>query len=136
MRPALRSVVSCARLDGLVGGLQRLRALDEVGDLLATLAPDALEVTRAVLLGDRFAALTPDPAEELGTVFLRCAGAALLADLLVELGAVALAHEAPAHSAGFGNGHRAAFLLWHRMLLFSYPRPRGDGHVFTHRKPG
>src|SRR5687767_1764873 len=82
-------------------------------------------MTRAVLFGDRLAALTPDPAEKLGTVLLGRARAALLADLLVELGAVALAHEAPAHPAGFGNGHRAAFLLWHRMLLFFLPATSG-----------
>src|SRR2546421_7778175 len=85
-----------AHLDG--SDLKRLRALDQVGDLLTALAPDLLEVTGSVLLRDCPAALLADLAEEVPPVLLRGGRAALLPDLLVELGTVTLAHQAAAHS--------------------------------------
>src|SRR3954471_9836834 len=53
-----------------VGGLECLGALDEIGDLLAAFATDALEVPGAVLRGDRAATLLADPAEELRPVLV------------------------------------------------------------------
>src|SRR5438094_8753736 len=84
--------------------LERLRALDEVRDLLTALATDLLEVARAVLRGDCLATLLADATEELGAVLRRRARAALLPDLLVELRAVLLGHETSTHAARLGHG--------------------------------
>src|SRR5216117_1613353 len=86
--------------------LERLRALDEVRDLLTALATDLLEVARAVLRGDCLATLLADATEELGAVLRRRARAALLPDLLVELRAVLL-----------GHGHATTLSSCHGLLL-------------------
>src|SRR5205823_5497172 len=97
--------------------LERLRALDEIGDLLSALTTDLLEVARTVLRGDGLAALLADATEELGTVLGRRARAALLPDLLVELGAVLLGHKTSAHAARLGHGHATALPARHGPLL-------------------
>src|SRR5687767_11161846 len=110
-------------------GSERLARLatarDELGDLLAALLPDLLEVLVTVLLRDRVAAdlsdatvepravelldllpaLLPDLLVEVGSVTLRGGAATLLADLLVELWAVSLGCCGPAASSGFRDGH-------------------------------
>src|SRR5919197_771680 len=103
----------------LFGRLERLRALDEVGDLLPALAADALEVARSVLRGHGASTLLPDPAEELGSVLAGRAGAALLSDLLVELRAVLFADQPATHPTGLGDGHAASCFPSHGLLLFA-----------------
>src|SRR6266849_4655880 len=78
-------------------GLESLRPLDEIRDLLSALAADPLEMTRAVLR--------------------RHGLAALLADLLVELRSVLFADQAAAHAARLGHRHSTAGSARHGLLL-------------------
>src|SRR3954467_3061148 len=100
-------------------------ARDELGDLLAALLADLLEVLVAVLLGDRIAAdlsdasvepravelldllaaLLPDLLVEIGTVSGRGGLATLLADLLVELRTVSLRRGRSTATSGLGHRH-------------------------------
>src|SRR5438270_1474640 len=109
---------------------------DELGDLLAALLSDLLEVLVTVLFGHGVAADLPDAAiearavelfhllaalladllVEVGTVPLRRRAAALLPDLLVELRAVPLRRRGPTLTSGLRDGHRA-FVLRHGSLL-------------------
>src|SRR5712692_1071303 len=98
-------------------GLESLRPLDEIRDLLSALAADPLEMTRAVLRGHGLAALLADATEELRAVLVRGAGAALLADLLVELRSVLFADQAAAHAARLGHRHSTAGSARHGLLL-------------------
>src|SRR5216117_3657029 len=77
--------------------LERLRALDEIRDLLTALATDLLEVARAVLRGDCLATL--------------------LADATEELGAVLRGHETSTHAARLGHGHATTLSSCHGLLL-------------------
>src|SRR5207249_11819557 len=85
--------------------LERLRALDEIRDLLTALTTDLLEVARAVLRGDCLATPLADATEALGAVLRRRARAALLPDLLVELRALPPGHETATHAARPGPRH-------------------------------
>src|SRR6185503_6688409 len=113
LRPGrgLLAVFNTVAIDGLATvrrrllALERLRALDEVGDLLAALATDPLEVAGTVLRSDGLATLLADTSEELRAVLARRRRAALLAELLVELRAVLFAHETTTHAARLGHGH-------------------------------
>src|SRR5688572_8378266 len=98
-------------------GLHRLRALDEIRDLLSTLATDPLEMTGTVLRGHGLPALLADAAEELGSVFRRGARAALLPDPLVELRTVLLTHKATTHAARLGHRHATTGSPRHGPLL-------------------
>src|SRR6266498_4614713 len=100
-------------------------ARDELGDLLAALLPDLLEVLVPVLLRDGVAADLPDPSVEARAVQLLHLLTALLADLLVEVGAVALRGRAAALLADLFVELRPMSLRRRRATL---PSRLGHGH--------